>query len=426
MDDVRQRPSPAVARRAVPSHASAGDQTPVDATVKERRYDANRAAKSRENAEHSERRSKTALLLGGGAPNMALMAGTVLAFHERGARFDVVSTSGAGAVVALLWLAPKGKPAADALRNIVNLSVSDAIYRRFPVNYKIFNKPGTMAGWYRQWLAGLPGAAQLLDQSLQSPAQRLFSDWMQFWWACCCPSNLTSFSQGLCAPLPFVDGIVDFDAVKRIEPYFYVNAYNIDREMLDDFPKEVVTADHLRAALAFPLVYGPFKLGEHRYYEGAVVDCLNYKDLVEKHTGLETIVVLDVLGAPSLIRPPRDLYDSWVLSMIIPLVETAKDDTELFALKHNGGWLRRDGAKSDLLKVAYDIPRADLDEVLDWSASNARRLFDIGYMAGLKFCDEHAAALGLAAPARTRAAAKAIGQQIRRARPKRRARRGRG
>jgi predicted acylesterase/phospholipase RssA len=419
MDDARQRPSPAVARRGSPPHAPAEDRAPVAETVKERHYHANRAAKSKANAERSERRSKTALLLGGGAPNMALMAGTVLAFRERGVEFDVVSTSGAGAVVALLWLAPKGKPAEDALRNIINLSVADAIYRGFPVNYKIFNKPGTMADWYRQWLAGLPGAALLFDQSLQSPAQRLFSDWMQFLWTCSCPSDLSPFSQGLCAPLPFIDGIVDFDAVRRIKPYFYVNAYNIDRAMLEDFPKEVITADHLRAALAFPLVYGPFKLGEHRYYEGAVVDCLNYKDLVEKHTGLETIVVLDVLGAPSLIRPPRDLYDSWVLSMIIPLVETAKDDTELFALKHNGGWLRRDGAKSDLLKVAYDIPRADLEEVLDWSASNARRLFDIGHAAGLAFCDEHAVALGLAAPARPRAAAAASRPRIRRARPRR-------
>jgi hypothetical protein len=37
------------------------------------------------------------------------------------------------------------------------------------------------------------------------------------------------------------------------------------------------------------------------YYEGAVVDCLNFKDLVERHAP-ETIVVLDVLGSDTLIR----------------------------------------------------------------------------------------------------------------------------
>jgi NTE family protein len=376
---------------------------------KGRLYHEKRRAKSAANAETAEHRSKRALLLGGGAPNMALMAGTVLAFHERGVEFDVVSTSGAGAVVALLWLAPKELAADDALRNIVNLSVSDAIYQGFSVNYKVFNKPGSLADLYRQWLSMIPGASMIFDQSKQNPMQRLASDWLQLAFATFCPSDLNPFSPGLCAPLPFIDGVVDFAKVKSIAPYFYVNAYNIDELQMDDFTKDVITADHIRAALAFPLIYGPFKLGKHHYYEGAVVDCVNYKDVVEKHPGLETLVVLDVLGAPSLIRPPRNLYDSWVLSMIVPLVSNAQDDTELFALKHNNGWLRRDGAKRDLYKIAYDIPEAKLVEALDWSSSNAQRLFGIGHKAGLDFCDAHPAELGLT----TRAAAAASSEPMR-------------
>ena len=58
--------------------------------------------------------------------------------------------------------------------------------------------------------------------------------------------------------------------------------------------------------------------------------------------------------------------------MIIPLVETAEDDIELFALKHNNGSRRDRGAKADLLKVEFDIPEKYHAEVLDWSASNAR------------------------------------------------------
>jgi hypothetical protein len=76
-----------------------------------------------------------------------------------------------------------------------------------------------------------------------------------------------------------------------------------------------------------------------------VVDCLNFKDLVERHRGLETIVVFDVLGSDTLIRAPRNIYDSWVLSMIIPLVKTAEDNLDLFALKHNNGWRKSEGAK---------------------------------------------------------------------------------
>ena len=49
-----------------------------------------------------------ALVLGGGAPNLTLMAGAVAALDDAGVKFDVVSTSGAGMLIGLLYAAPKG------------------------------------------------------------------------------------------------------------------------------------------------------------------------------------------------------------------------------------------------------------------------------------------------------------------------------
>ena len=49
-----------------------------------------------------------ALVLGGGAPNLTLMAGAVAALDDAGVEFDVVSTSGAGMLIGLLYAAPKG------------------------------------------------------------------------------------------------------------------------------------------------------------------------------------------------------------------------------------------------------------------------------------------------------------------------------
>jgi predicted acylesterase/phospholipase RssA len=213
---------------------------------------------------------------------------------------------------------------------------------------------------------------------------------MMLWAASFCPSDLNWTSRGLCAPVPFIEQIIDFARIPDIKPHFYLNAYNITQERIDDFSKDVITPDHFRAALAFPFIYGPYRLNGDQYYEGAVVDCLNFKDLTERHDRLRTIVVLDVLGNDKLIRAPRDLYDSWVLSTVIPLVETAEDDIELFALKYNKGWHRSRGAKADLLKVEFDIPKEDLVKVLDWSASNATRLFEIGYKAGQSFSKAHA------------------------------------
>jgi NTE family protein len=357
---------------------------------KRHRYRANRAAKSRRNAERSENRARTALVLGGGAPNMALMAGAVAAFVDRNVVFDVVSASGAGSLAGLLWLAPKGQTPAEALRSVVTMSISDAIYQYFPVNYKVFQKPGTWADLWRTALAANPFFAVKPHDYEDSAPYALWVDWMALWSASHSPSGLMWTSWGLCAPTPFIEHIIDFDKIRHITPHFYLNAYNVTKQVIDDFTKDEITPDHFRAALAFPFIYGPYRLNGNLYYEGAVVDCLNFKDLVEQHRGLETIVVFDVLGSDTLIRPPRNIYDSWVLSMIIPLVKTAEDNLDLFALKHNNGWRKSEGAKTDLLKIEFDVPDQYLVEVLDWSASNAARLFDIGHKSGLRFTEANA------------------------------------
>jgi NTE family protein len=356
------------------------------------RLQSNRRAKTEANKLVAESESKTALVLGGGAPNMALMAGALAGFEDAGVDFDVVSTSGAGAVIGMLRYAPKGVTPREALRNVVDLSVADAIYQLFPINYKVFSKPGFLADWYRQMTAANP----FLAPFFQPPSSReaaFSSDLMQLAWSAMCPGLPDPWGGGLCARLPFIEHVVDFDRIKDIAPYFYMSAFSLTREMMVDFSKEEITIEHFRAALAFPFIYGPYKLGNEMFYEGAVRECINYKDLVEKHTGLETIVVLDVLGSDTLIRAPRNLYDSWVLSMIIPLVKIAEDDTELFAIKHNGGYRRSQGAHCDLYKLQFDIPDEYLDEVLDWSSSNAERLFKIGYEASTAFSRTHAHAL---------------------------------
>ena len=223
----------------------------------------------------------------------------------------------------------------------------------------------------------------------QWPAYALWADAMALWSATLCPGDLNPYSQGMCAPLPFIEHVIDFSKIKDIEPYFYLNAYNVTEERIENFTKDVITPEHFRCALAFPFIYGPYRMNSNLYYEGAVVDCLNFKDLVELHPGLEIIVVLDVLGSSTLVREPRNLYDSWVLSMIIPLVKTAEDNLDLFIYKHNKG-VGSSGKTRELLKVEFDIPDKYLPEVLDWSASNAKRLFDVGYAAGRKFAKEHA------------------------------------
>jgi NTE family protein len=349
-------------------------------------------------------KGKLALVLGGGAPNATLMAGALAAFAERRVEFDVISTSGAGALIGLLYMAPKQGNAVQALAHTREMGVADLLYRAFPVNFKVFNKPGTAADMYRDLLAANPFVQQVLAHSNNSTLTRLAADWLQLMWATLCPSDLSNQSLGLCAHVPFVEQLIDFEEIAQLAPAFYINAYNLTQRRMDIFDKRQITPEHFRAALSFPFIYPPYRLGEDDYIEGAAIDCLNFKALVNDdmanpgcETDIKTIVVFDILGSETLLRKPRDLYDAWVLSIITPLVEVARDDLKLFEYQHN-----RDGngqPKRKLLKVPLmsSVPVDQLPDVLDWSSSNLNTLYQVGYEAGVQFCNQHAAELGLQA-----------------------------
>lgn len=370
-----------------------------------------------------------ALVLGGGAPNLTLMAGAVAALDDAGVKFDVVSTSGAGMLIGLLYAAPKGRDRAAALQNTVNMGVHDAIYRFFPVNFKVFHKPGTLAQAYTkfwqiaadnrkaiegpagdfrdQWLKMLSASplfapwAEAWKQFLgkfSSPdnksgdAQRFFDDWAALMLATFCPTDLSAASQGMCQPAPFVEQAVDFSKLKEFEGDFYMSAYCIESGEMEIFEKKEITIEHFQAALAFPLIYAPFKMNGKTYLEGAAKDTLNFKGLLEYRKGypkvIDTIVVLDVLGMKELIAEPRGLYDAWVKSIIVPLTAIAEDDIKLFEQLHleNKVNLKKyfRGKKPKVVKIDFQkqISHNNWPNVLDWSYSNLSALYEAGYRAG--------------------------------------------
>lgn len=344
----------------------------------------------------------SALLLGGGAPTLTLQAGALAALDEKGVEFTAVSTAGAGMVIGLLYAAPKGMTRQEALRNTVNMGVADEIYDQFPVNYKVFFKPGRLAELYRNVLAALPQVA-----STATPADRLLGDWMALLSATFSPSDLGPNSLGLCAPAPWIDHVVDFDKLQAYAGEFYMNAYNVTDHRMEIFSKEEITPDHFRAALAFPFIYPPYKLNGKYYIEGSAMDTLCFKGLLQyrekmlldemkravgdgsgsRLSPLKHLVVFDVLSSDKIIRTPRTLYEAWIQSIMIPLVEIAKDDIRLFDLKYRRSW------NVELLRIQFDIPEDHWPFVLDWSYSNLKTLFDVGYEAGLRFYDEHKDAL---------------------------------
>jgi len=344
---------------------------------------------------------KTVLVLGGGAPNFTLMAGGLLALDEAGANFQLVSMAGAGSVVGLIYLAPRGLTRREALANTMNFGVSDSIYSAFPVNYKLFNKPGYFADRYRDWMKSSPWIGPWLNQYGMNNAGKLYSDWLQLQATVMSPSDLNYFSKGLCAHAPFIDTVVDFDRLRAAEPDVRLNAYCIDDRKVVEFRKHEIDSDHFRAGLSFPFIYPPYRIKDKFYYEGAAYQTLNL--LPDQDEGgpkaakrdedwdnVDSIVVFDVLST-ELIHRPRDLWDAYAQSIIIPLVSKAQSELALFRRFVNRRNRDRAGTNQpeiELYELKIDVPTRFESRILTWSKSNLEYLFGLGYQAGRKLVEE--------------------------------------
>ncbi|MFK7761728.1 MAG: patatin-like phospholipase family protein [Roseobacter sp.] len=321
------------------------------------------------------------LVLGGGAPNLPLMSGALLALDDAGIEFDVVSTTGAGMLIGLMYAAPRNGTRKEVLQATREMGVHDTIYNMFPVNFKIFHKSGPMAEAYTKfhqtWLAAMPR---------ENEAQRFMSDMAQFWTATFCPSDFNVKQNGLCQPPPWIDLVVDFDKLKEFDGEFLMSAYCIEDEKEVSFAKEEITADHFKAALAMPLIYSPYKMDGKTYLEGSAFDTLAFSpgEVMSKNL-VDTVIYFDILGQRKLIAEPENLYDAWVHSIINPLTRIAEMDSEKY--ETHGSHLE----DVNVLRMPFrdNISAEQWPKVLDWSYSNMSTLFDIGYKTGEQFVETY-------------------------------------
>ena len=344
-------------------------------------------------------------------------------------------------MIGLLCFAPKGATPAEALERTQNFSIHDLIYSWLPVNYKVFHKPLPFGcEFYRDMANLLCESYQdmtklflsynpFLTANTKNNFQRFISDGFSLMVNMFLPFQLTYFSKGMCANVPFIEDIIDFETLNELnksrKPEFYLNAYNIDEKKMVCFPdvreegqeeKEAITPDHFRAAMAFPFIYPPVKIKGKYYYEGAAHDCLNYTGLlyndppagndepamwidklrpIFKTPGRKEIIVLDVMSADELIHVPRTLWDAYNVSIITPLVEIARDDTKLFEymyLPKINAEFKRHGQDTEIVLRKLDFRKLMNDELwansLDWEYSNSANLFELGKKTAEQFCED--------------------------------------
>jgi len=338
---------------------------------------------------------KAAVVLGGGAPNGALMAGALAALYDKNKTFNEFYTSGAGAVIGLAYLAARGLTPDVALREVVRVGVDDAIYNWLPLGFKTFFKSGPFTVPFKQF-----GDRFKLSESVADPDfRRLYNDCVDLFIAAITPTTLTPASQALCAHFPFVEDTIDFKKLKNFKGKFFMNAYCIETGKSQQFDKDQdqISSEHFFAALSYPFIYPPTRIGTRNYYEGAAHDPLNlpkYHRLCCKNT-IEFMVVVDLLGAykKALIRTPENLLDAYGISMLLPVVALAEKDMTRFASFHKQiqRKARKKGKKGlnrhiyDLESLTFTIHPNDYLTLCDWSHSNMQRLWDLGYEGGLDF-----------------------------------------
>lgn len=288
---------------------------------------------------------RVAIALGGGAPNLTLMTGALLALDEAGVDFQVVTTTGAGMVAGLLYAAPRRESEDETwkqarqrqLEETREMGIDDAIYNQFPVNYKIFQKTGHMAEAYAHavnptvW--GIPR---------DSRRRRLLGDTMGFFAAMMQPSDLSSDSHGLCQPPPWISLMVDFNELqqnmKKGDKCFSLSAYCIEDQAERTFTKEEITEDHFKAGLAMPFLYTPYKLddeGEEKtFLEGSAIRTMQFNpDDVMQKEDIDTLIYFDLMGNRHLMAEPRNIVDAWGKSIVAPLTQLAYLQEQLVYLK---------------------------------------------------------------------------------------------
>lgn len=389
-------------------------------------------------------RTKTALILSAGAPHSPLMAGALCAIHCAlrdtrkgfdGEAFDIIYTSGAGALIGLLLAAPKCGDPEQALRSIVELGVSDPIYSLLPINYKAFHKPGPftkpiqrmaqafklgefpiqpipdpvspLGYWYNYWVAAGRAWRNVGDGGMK----RLYNDLVDLWAAAITPTTLTFWSKGVCDPLPFIEELVDFPKLNEARRDFFLN-FVTPRDLLSSsrgvprpgdegasgtgramklFESGDIKPDHVRAAFAFPFIYTPVRIDRELSFEGANWEPISFGNLLTsgriETSRIKSVVLIDIVSnlEPFLLREPRNLWDAFGLSIILPVVAHAKKELSRFTkeIDEKTGHHKKHGFK--FLPITFDIGEDAGAHILDWSHSNMSKMFDIGYRAGEEF-----------------------------------------
>ncbi len=161
---------------------------------------------------------------------------------------------------------------------------------------------------------------------------------------------------------------------------------------LQVFSRGDIRPDHVRAAFAYPFIYTPVKIGDRQYFEGANWEPISFGRFLETVSkDVKTVVLIDIVSKLErfLLREPRNLWDAFGLSIILPVVAHAKKELARFEKDVHDGYYKTSEFNFRFLKIEFEISDQQATHILDWSYSNMSTMFDIGCAEGEKFFQNH-------------------------------------
>jgi predicted acylesterase/phospholipase RssA len=305
---------------------------------------------------------KRAITLAGGGPTAGLHIGVLKRLAQAGITFDVWGLSCIGAWVGLVYnQCDKGKEVEQTYQFFKDgVFRDDVSYSRFPIN-SVFGPDwfgnaralSAFLGDYRNY-QNLVLPDRMLEAARQTALFMMspnkwnegdFNQWVlnhafaanpfvRFMTSMMYLSNITGLSRILYPDSEFMKSI-KFDRLYEADkPYIYHNAWNLSRQQLDLFSNKRdkykwIDAASLCACSALPFIEGTVDIDGETYCEGALVDTVNFKSMIDDHKDLDEIWISRIVDAKQ-VRKPENLHDNLANLCQLFAATVGEDDVKLF------------------------------------------------------------------------------------------------
>ena len=182
---------------------------------------------------------------------------------------------------------------------------------------------------------------------------------------------------------------IRFDEVRKRKPFIYYNAWNLSRQELvlfanKDKKVEAIPIEKSRskvkvegynpidvaslcACSALPFIEQAVTIGGDIYCEGALIDTVNFQNLLQDHPDLEEIWISRIVDANQVL-PPRNVHDSLANLCELFCATVGEDNIEIF-ICHLPKYNEERKAKGKKPIKIIEIP-VDCTINFEWSHSN--------------------------------------------------------